>query len=70
MVGFLEYCVPKVCELLHLPRISKATPVFFEKKKGKKRKPEGEIPAMFAFESYLTGILTSLDPSGSWGRLP
>ena len=25
---------------------------------------------MLAFESFLTGILTSLDSSGSWGQVP
>jgi len=40
----------------------------FLRKKGEK-KPKRETPALFAFESYLTGILTCLDSSGSWGRL-
>jgi len=62
MVRFLGYCGSKVCEILHLPRLRKATLVLFYLKKSKgKRNPEGEKPALFAFESYLTGILTSLE---------
>jgi len=61
MVRFLGYCGSKVCEILHLPRLSKVT--FFILKE--KENPEGETPALFAFESYLNGILTSLDSSGS-----
>ena len=41
----------KICEILHLPRLSKATLIFFLKKGGK---PQGERPVLFAIESYLT----------------
>ena len=59
-VKFLGYCDPKVFEIVHFPRLSKATLVV---KKEKEKKPKGEIPALFAFENYLTGILTSFDTS-------
>jgi len=59
MGRFLKYCGPKVCELLHLPRLSKAT-LFFRAKKN-----EGETPVLFAIESDLTEILRSLDSSGN-----
>jgi len=62
----IVYEFHKVYEILHLPQPSKATLVF--KRKKEKITPEGETPALFAFESYLTGILTSLDSSGSWGK--
>jgi len=40
--------------------------IFFQQKKRKKKNPEGETPALFAFESYFTGmVLTSLNSSGS-----
>jgi hypothetical protein len=39
MVRFLRYSGPKVCEIFHLPRPSRATLDFLEKKK--KQKPEG-----------------------------
>jgi len=58
MVRFLGYCGPKIYEILHLNKQSD-TSVFFRKKK----KPEGERPALFAIESYLTGIVTSLNSS-------
>jgi len=44
MVRFVEYCSPKVFEIPHLPRLRKATLVFFLKKR-KKRKPEGKGPS-------------------------
>ena len=65
MVRFLGYCGPTVYEILHLPRLSKATLDFFFFFKKTKRKPEGETPVLVALESYRTGILTSLDSSGS-----
>jgi len=66
-IRFLGDCGPKVCEILHLPRLSKtrqSNRYFLKKKEGKK--PEGERPASFTFESYSTGILTSLDSTGSF----
>jgi len=47
MVRFLGYCGPKVYEILHHPRLSKATLVFVKKKEGKKN-PGEETPALFA----------------------
>jgi hypothetical protein len=35
MKRFLEYSDPKICEILHLPRLSEATLVFFKKEKKK-----------------------------------
>ena len=43
---------PKVCVILHLPQLKQSNTCSFEEKKGKKRKPEGETPALVAFESY------------------
>jgi len=67
MVRFLGQGGPKVCEILHLPQLKQSNTYFFGKKEDKKRnlKPEGETPALVAFESYKTGILTSLYSSGS-----
>jgi len=48
--------------------MTKQTTLFFYKKEGEKT--EGERPALFAIESYLTGIMTSLDSSGSSGQVP
>jgi len=56
---------PKVCVILHLPQLKQSNTFSFEKKRKKKRKPDGETPALVAFESYWTGILTSLYSSGS-----
>jgi len=72
MVRFLGYCGPTVYEILHLPRLSKATLDFFFFFKKTKRKPEGETLALsrVAIESYLTVPVTSLDSSGSSGRVP
>jgi len=59
---------PKVCVILHLAQLlSKVTLVLL---KEKKKKPEGETPALVALESYRTGILTSLDSSGSCHQMP
>jgi len=68
MKRFFGYSGPKIYEILHLPRLSKATLVFL--KKEEKKKPEGERPVLFAIESYLTGIVTSLDSFGSLGQVP
>ena len=38
---------------------------YFVWKKKQEKNPEGERPALFAIESYFTGIVTSLDFSGS-----
>jgi len=66
MVRFLGHQGPKVCEILHLPQLNQSNTCFFEEKKEeKKRKPEGETPALVIFETYRTGILTSLYSSGS-----
>jgi len=66
MVTFLDYCGPKVCEILYGPLqaagLSKAILVFLKKKEGK-RNPEGHPRCSHL--SYLTGILTSLDSYGS-----
>ena len=44
---------PKVRVILHLPQLKQSNTCSFEKKKKEeKRKPEGETPALVAFESY------------------
>jgi len=53
MVRFLGHLGPKVCEILHLPQLKQSNTCFFGKQKEEKeRKPEGETPALVAFESY------------------
>jgi len=52
MIRFLEHGGPTVCEIIHLPQHEKSNTYFFGKKRRKKRNPEGETPALFAFESY------------------
>ena len=43
---------PKVCVILHFPQLKQVTLVLLRKKKGKKENPEGETPALVAFENY------------------
>jgi len=50
MVRFLGHRVPKSVESSTAHNFSKATLVLL--KKEKKKKPEGETPALVAFESY------------------
>jgi len=52
MVRFLGHGDPKVCEILHLPQLKQSNNCFLKKKEGKKRKPEGETPALVEFENY------------------
>ena len=68
MQRFLRYWAPKRAKFptAH-DRASQSNTFFLIKKK---QKPEGERPALFAIESYLAGIVTSLDSSGSSGRVP
>jgi len=41
---------PKVCVILHLPQLKQSNTCSFERKKTKN--PEGETPALVAFDSY------------------
>jgi len=53
MVRFLGHGVPRSAKSSISRNLSKATLVFLkEKKVDKKIKPEGETPALVAFESY------------------
>jgi len=50
MIRFLGQGGPKVCQILHLPRLKQSNMFFFYGgKKQKKRKPEGET--LLTFES-------------------
>jgi len=58
---FLGTGSPRSAESSTSHNLSKTTIFFFgTKKEGKKRRPEGQTPALLAFESYWTGILTSI----------
>jgi len=74
MKRFLRYWSPQKCEILHP---AKKNYFFYRprrpyrgsqgrqrsgiKKKRRRKKLEGERPASFAIERYLTGIVTSLE---------
>jgi len=62
--------VPRFAKSSISHNLNKATLIFLEKKEEEKGNPEGETAALVAFESYLTGILTSVYSSGSSGQRP
>jgi len=53
MVRFLGHGGPKVCEIVHLSHLKQSNTCFLKKeRKKRKRKPEGETPALVVFEDY------------------